>query len=167
MTSGEDLVSVRLAGVRGPRPLTPHTWVGDGARPPGGSAHVSLGRLGDSTLSVDLALAPDVITVTGPARRHLALALARQLGATGLPVTIVGNPLETEPPTGCATARTLDEVPATPASVGIVLYGPSGDDDQPAIRRLAARSAPRMVIVIVGDVPRARWSIEVRPQTTP
>jgi hypothetical protein len=161
---GRIRLRVRLLGSSGPRRTSPYR---SGPSEEGATATPTLVRLGDGPegpLRVDLALAPDVVTLTGApeARRPTALALARRLGRAGVPVTVVGEALGGVVPSGCVRiADPADLAPAVDSPVTPVVIC-AGPDDRVAamIRRLPPRSASGPVVILVGGVPPARWSIE-------
>ena len=99
------------------------------------------------------------------AARRLATVMARQLVDRGVPVTVVGQMLGPRLP-GAHVVRSLAEAETAtadedPTAAQIVFCSP-GPDDAPSLRRLTNRSSPRTIVVLVGDVHRGRWSIEVR-----
>ncbi|WP_432992192.1 hypothetical protein [Dactylosporangium sp. CA-233914] len=147
VAAGPMLLDVSLVGVRPGRGAAPFRWAGRAADGPGGPGVVVLGehpRLG--ALVVDLARAPDVVTVTGSPAERLAYArqLARQLVAGGAAVTAGQDVL------GPGAGRPAHARSATSAVV--FRTGPGGPPEPPS---------PDATI-LVGDLPRARWSIDAR-----
>ncbi|MDT5026896.1 MAG: hypothetical protein QOE61_3322, partial [Micromonosporaceae bacterium] len=166
--SGQDRATVRLAGVRTPRAMPAWIWLDpDEPRPPA-PTYVAVGAAGQGALCLDLLQAPDVVTVTGdtaPARR-LAAVLARQLVDNGTPVTVVG-PILGPRIAGTHVVRSMAAAEETTAATTAdpvapqIVFCPPGPDDAATVRRFTTRSSPRTVVVIVGDVRRGRWSVEV------
>ena len=173
LAAGRDAVAVRLVGVRSATDPPGEAWVYAAAEGPyGGTAPVALGENGHGTLYVDLALAPDVVTITGPreGRQRQGLSLARQLARIGVAVAVVDNVLDSEVPPGCRVVPTFDEAAREAANARAALYfvflaGTEGTD-LTAIRRAVSVSVPRLIPVLLGDAPRARWSIDVQPERT-
>lgn len=169
VVAGDEAVSVRLAGVRD---TSASGWVLDVRPPADAAALVVLGENDQGTLYVDLALAPDVVTVTGSpeSRQRQALSLARQLVEAGVTVTAVGNPFGASGPPGCRSVPTVDDAieEATGGGLRVLFHArdPRDDTELAAIRRALSLQPPRLVPVLVGDVRPGRWSIDVRPQDT-
>jgi len=165
VTDGPDVIAVRLAGARGGVRL-PHTWTVAGDPHLATPGTVALGLRDGATLHVDLALSPDVVTVSGPAagRRRLVRSMIRQLLDGGATVAVVGEVAGAHPPDGVTAVPSFDQLPADPGSQLRVVFGSlSGGGDLPAVRRLASEPHPRTVLVIADNVRRARWSVQVRP----
>jgi hypothetical protein len=165
--SGQDRATVRLAGIRMPRATLAWAWLHPDEAAPPSPTYVALGANNEGAFCVDLAQAPDVLTVTGDAvaAQRLAAALARQLVGASVPVTVVGTALRAHV-AGVRAVRAMTEVEDDthdPGQSHIVFCSP-GDDDAATIRRLIARSAPRTVLVLVGGSRTSRWSVELRPQ---
>ncbi|MEV4759985.1 hypothetical protein AB0J86_33480 [Micromonospora sp. NPDC049559] len=141
---------------------TPYGWLSDDAVP-AGLLPIVLGRWKSWRFYLDLAATPDVFTVTGSpaAARRQALGIARQLLAAGVTVTVVGAVLGPDVPPGC---RRVDEFPP-PEGFGpgsrpeVIVTEPLRGKALTAARGLTARTASRVVPVLVGDVLRARWSV--------
>ncbi|MEU6206920.1 hypothetical protein ABZ814_25410 [Micromonospora musae] len=166
LTGDPDRLDVRLLGTAGDGSAqTPCAWIGDGPLPDA-TMPVVLGRDGERRLFVDLAAAPDVLTVTGatPVARRQALAFAAQLDAAGAAVFVVGDALGPDAPAQYRRLATF----ADPAGIGATATGPavifSGGlrgAELTAARGLAARTGHRMLPVLVGEVVRSRWSVRV------
>ncbi|MEV6375053.1 hypothetical protein [Micromonospora musae] len=166
LTADPDRLDVRLLGTAGDGSAqTPCAWIGDGPLPDA-TMPVVLGRDGERRLFVDLAAAPDVLTVTGatPVARRQALAFAAQLDAAGAEVFVVGDALGPDAPAQYRRLATF----ADPAGIGATATGPavifSGGlrgAELTAARGLAARTGHRMLPVLVGEVVRSRWSVRV------
>ncbi|MEU5565293.1 hypothetical protein [Micromonospora musae] len=166
LTADPDRLDVRLLGTAGDGSAqTPCAWIGDGPLPDA-TMPVVLGRDGERRLFVDLAAAPDVLTVTGatPAARRQALAFAAQLDTAGATVFVVGDALGPDAPAQYRRLATF----ADPAGIGATATGPavifSGGlrgAELTAARGLAARTGHRMLPVLVGEVVRSRWSVRV------
>ncbi|MFI6784704.1 LysM peptidoglycan-binding domain-containing protein [Micromonospora sp. NPDC050276] len=159
-----DHLDVRLLARDAGGDDVPYGWLGDGPTP-AGLMPVVLGRQDRWRFHLDLAGTPDLFTVTGssPGVRREALSIARQLLAVGVTVTVVGNALGPDLPPGC---RRVDAFPTLesfgPASgPEVVISGPPHGAELTAARNLAARTASRVVPVLVGEVLRARWSVLV------
>ena len=171
VVSGPDAMIVSLAGVRATSEPAPACWLYAEAAPYG-STLAALGRNRRGILYVDLAHAPDVITITGPqpSCQRQALSLARQLVGNGVAVTVVGDPFGA-PAAGCRFFSTVDDAvqEATGATAGLRVMFCDGaiPADIATIRQAVAVPMPRLVPVLVGDVPRARWSIHVQPTSMP
>jgi hypothetical protein len=157
-------VDVRLSGSRGPGPAPPYGWLDPTERLPDGALPVVLGGQGPRRLWADLALVPELLTVTGPvtARRRYAAALTRQLCAAGYAVTVVGGVLGADMPPGAHEAGTVPSFDAEAVPRVVVAGGLSGGQAAD-LRRIASGTDRRVVLVVVGDVLRARWSVVVRP----
>jgi hypothetical protein len=122
-------------------------------------------------LCIDLAHTPDVLTVTGPpeACRRQALALARQARDAGMGVTVVDEAIgRDEAPAGCRWTASFPEPEEVldPRREGgphlVISRGLRGAKLRSA-RRLMARTDRLAVPVVIGEVLRARWSVEVTP----
>ncbi|WP_432827584.1 hypothetical protein [Dactylosporangium sp. CA-092794] len=167
--SGADRATVRLAGARAPGTEPAWVWLAADAALPACPTSVPVGTGEAGTLCVDLARAPDVLTVTGDAGagRRLAADLAGQLAGRGVRVAAVG-PVLGAPVAGAealgslAEAEAAVEAEADPAGPAWVVFCPPGED--PAlVLRLSARHAPRTVVVFVGHARSSRWSFEAQP----
>jgi hypothetical protein len=166
LASGTDTAAVRLAGIRLRQTQPGWMWLDPDAARPLSPTLVALGSTGGAALCVDVAQAPDVITVVGhlPGSRRLAASLVNQLSDAGVAVTVVGTAVGATV-TGAYTVPTLAEAarirPVTEPHV--IVCGPGGESDTVALRQLTVRSKPRTVVVLVGPERRSRWSIQVQP----
>ena len=174
--NGDDRLDVRLAGVE--KAQHAYAWLdtpdGNDASfaSPGGGLRLALGRSVHGVLCVDLACTPDVLTVTGPldACRRQALALARQARGAGMGVTVVGEAIgRDEAPAGCRWTASFPEPEEMldPRREGggpslVISCGLRGAQLRSA-RQLMARTDRLAVPVVIGEVLRARWSVEVTP----
>jgi hypothetical protein len=166
--SGQDRATVRLAGIRMPGATLAWVWLHPDEAALPSPTYVALGANNQGAFCVDLAQAPDVLTVTGDtvAAQRLAAALAGQLVGAGVAVTIVGSALRARV-AGARAVRAMTQVEEDthdPGQSQFVFCSP-GDDDAATVRRLIARSAPRTVLVLVGGPRTGRWSVELRSQT--
>lgn len=151
------LVDVRLSGSGGPGLAPPYGWLDATERLPDGALPVVLGERGPWRLWADLARVPELLTVTGPAtvRRRYAATLTRQLSAAGYAVRVVGGVLGADEPPG---AQDFD----ANAALGVVVVGGLSGGQAADLRHIARGADRQVVLVVVGDVVRARWSVVVR-----
>ncbi|MFC3499548.1 hypothetical protein ACFOOK_00845 [Micromonospora krabiensis] len=149
---------------------TPCAWLDDDGPLPAATLPVVLGRRAGRRFFVDLAAAPDVVTVTGPvsSARQVALAVAEQLHAAGVAVTVVGDALGGDALGGDAPAAyrrvpafPTDDAEAALTGPGVLISAGLRGAELAAARDLAARSGHRVVPVLVGEVVRSRWSVRV------
>jgi hypothetical protein len=172
VVSEHGAVTVRLVGARTPSGPALQGWF-HGVRPPEGSPTlVTLGANETGTLYFDLALAPDVVTVTGSpeSRQRQALSLVRQLIEAGVAVTAVGSPFGASHPLGCPRVATVEDAIDDAAGANdewrVLFYAPADDRDTDgnlaAIRRALSIPRPQLVPVLVGDVRPGRWSLDVQ-----
>jgi hypothetical protein len=165
-----ELVRVRLLGGRDPLGV-PYRW--SHVPEPGpfeSGATVFVGRDDPGYLLVDLAATPDVVTVTGDAdaRARLVASFANQIldhGVSQVAVTIVGDIVD---------RRQLSVSAQYAADVGellssglertrrctVVICAVGHEDELDVLRELVRRTDHRVVPVVVGDLPPARWSFE-------
>jgi hypothetical protein len=141
---GGDRATLCLLGARGPNA---YIWLSPGMQPPGGRPGVVLGRGDRGRFWLDLAAAPDVLTVTGDpaAGLRLARALIDQLYADGTPFSVVGNALE-ESGVESSSAQVL-------IGAGVPAH------ELPSLLARVRASAGRLLPILIGDVPSARWSL--------
>ena len=165
--SGQDRAIARLVGIRLPRTTRAWLWVdSDDVRP--SPTYVTLGTNNEGALCVDLAQAPDVLTVTGDAlaAQRCAADLAGQLVGAGVPVTIVNGSIGTRIAGAHVVPALPDAEEAGSDSVPLrVVFCSPGEEDAAVVRRLIPRLTPRTVLVIVGGDRTGRWSVELRRQS--
>jgi hypothetical protein len=161
--SNRDPAMILLVGSRTAQAAPAWLWLDPSGEAPG-STYVALGHNEQGTLWVDLIRAPDVVTLTGDPSigQRMGAALADQLVRRKVPVTVIGSALGPRR-AGVHTLRSLGEAviatddPSSPQ----VIFSSYDRADRATIRRLADRSAPRTVVVLLGDGRPGRWSIEV------
>jgi hypothetical protein len=134
---------------------------------------VCIGRDSAGFLFVDLARTPDVVTVTGnpDARVRLAVSVVNQLLARRirhrLGVTVVGDVIDRArlrrgsrfvPDVGELTMEGLTRG----ARCDFVICTVSREEDLDLLRHLVRASRRRVVPIVVGDLPPARWSFDVQ-----
>jgi hypothetical protein len=175
---GGDVLAVSLIGRRQRVGPPTHTWMRrrEHIGPPAGVIPVAVGAGAQGTLVVDLACAPDVVTIVGPdeaPHRH-ARRLAEQLVAAGTQVSATVGTFDEPLPVGCQLLSDLDDPRLADAARPQVVFCPAGpargrasDSRSPSrsIRRLISRRSTLVVIVLVGSPRRSRWCIDVRPAT--
>jgi hypothetical protein len=118
---------------------------------------------GGRRLHLDLGRCPDVLTVTGalPNCEKYALRLIRQLLGNGHGVAVVGEDLFGGTlPDGCRRVPTMADVRRL-STPGIVVCASLTGPDVAAVRLSRASGGPTPVII--GEVPRSRWSLRVEP----
>ncbi|MEV7986824.1 hypothetical protein [Micromonospora sp. NPDC085948] len=166
LACGPDRATVRLVGARPARWGAPYGWLVDGQRPPPSSAPVVLGDRDGRRLWIDLAVAPDVLTIGGDltaCRRH-ALALVDQFDAD-TDVVVVGDALGDAAPEGCRRIDAVTELAAEETSTRVrivVCAGPDAVALSGPLRVLSG-SRQRTVPIVVGAGPAARWSLRLGP----
>jgi hypothetical protein len=173
---GSDILAVSLIGLLDPSGPDGATWR-SAAEPMGPSAGLIPLAVGiaaeGALLVVDLARAPDTITMTGPiwAVRRQARRLAGQLASGAASVFAMVGALGDSLPGGCRPVQGLDDPALVQGGAGA---GPrvvfcAGDPRHASVQPPAAGSLPTqshrspLVVVLVGSPHRSRWSIEVRP----
>ncbi|MEH0929907.1 hypothetical protein [Micromonospora sp. CPCC 205558] len=161
-----DRLDVRLIGVAtGFAAGVPCAWLRDEPLPAATLPFV-LGRHGGRRFVADLAATPDILTITGtPSAAHRqARAMAEQLRAAGLMVTVVGDVFGADLPQGCrrvAAFPTAEPDIARLAGPGVIVSAGLSGVELTTARALAARTGHRVVPVLVGEVVRTRWSVRV------
>ncbi|MER7277818.1 hypothetical protein ABT369_25595 [Dactylosporangium sp. NPDC000244] len=151
VVAGPTAAAVSLIGARPYRGAPAFRWTAPGVASAYRPATVVLGVHPEhGALVVDLAAAPDVITVTGAHADRIRYAryLAGQLLAGGTTV-VAGEEL---------MGRSDTPHPASGALAVVFHAGPRGTPPP------AGPGGVPTVLVLVGDVPRARWSIVARPR---
>ncbi|MFF0151812.1 hypothetical protein [Micromonospora sp. NPDC005203] len=166
LTCGPDRATVRLVGARPARWGSPYGWLTDGQRPPPSSAPLVLGDRDGRRLWIDLAMAPDVLTLDGDlaACRRQALALLDQFDAD-TDVVVVGDVLGDAAPEGCRRVDAVAELAAEESSTRVrvvVCAGPEPVARWAPLRALS-HSPQRTVPIVVGAGPAARWSLRLGP----
>ncbi|MEV6636903.1 hypothetical protein AB0M54_39825 [Actinoplanes sp. NPDC051470] len=159
--------SVRLIGARPGRWGAAYGWLEKG-RPPPSAAPVIAGERDGRRLWIDLAMAPDVLTVGGSSdavRRH-ARALVMQLGED-TDVVVAGDTIGDDLPARWRRVDTVEQVPPGRAGAAARFVVCRAAD----VRQLWALlgSGPpgpqRTVPIIVGPAAPARWSIQLDART--
>jgi hypothetical protein len=156
-------VAVSLVGVSGDGPGFAYGWRSAGQAPPVAALPVVVGDHDGRRLHLDLGRCPDVLTVTGALAdcEKYALRLVRQLLGSGHGVAVVGDDLLGEGlPDGCRRVSTMAEVRRL-TSPGVVVCGRLSGSDAAAARLSRASGGPTPMII--GEVPRSRWSVQVQP----
>jgi len=149
-------VDVSLLGHRGGG--VAYTWHEPGAVPPDAAMPVPMGGRDGRVLYVDLARAPDVVTVRGRLAdsQRYARELAERLVAAGIEVTVLGDGLGPRVPAGC---QRISALPDTGGPTGVLFCTEPPAPVRRAVRELAGTG--RLVPVLLGAIPRARWSVHV------
>ncbi|HWS35976.1 MAG TPA: hypothetical protein VN408_24965 [Actinoplanes sp.] len=156
-------ITVSLVGVTGDGPGIPYGWRSVGQAPLMATLPVALGDRDDQRLHLDLGRCPDVLTVTGAVAgcEQYTLRLIRQVLAGGHAVAVLGDTLFADAlPDGCRRVAAMTDVSDTDWP-GIVVAGRLSGKDLAAARM--SRSSGGPVPVLVGEMPRARWSVLVNP----
>jgi hypothetical protein len=159
LVAEDDRIAVSLAGAAGSGPAAAFGWRGTGQTPPTGTLPVLIGEDGGRKLFLDLGRCPDVLTIVGPLPdcEKYALRLARQLLADGNGVAVLGERILADAlPAGGRRVEAMADVRGLD-SPGIVICGRLTGADLAAAR--VARSAGGPTPVVIGDVPRSRWSL--------
>jgi hypothetical protein len=157
-------IAVSLAGAADTGRAAAFGWRDAGQAPPVGTLPVLIGEDGGRELFLDLGRCPDVLTIVGdlPDCEKHALRLVRQMLAGGNGVAVLGEQILVDAlPVGGRRVEAMDEVRDLD-SAGIVICGRLAGADLAAAR--VARSAGGPTPVIIGDVPRSRWSLVLQPQ---
>ncbi|MEU4339279.1 hypothetical protein AB0F59_32300 [Micromonospora lupini] len=161
-----DRLDLRLMAPEVTDPNVPYGWFASETAP-AALMPVVLGRLDNWRFYLDLAATPDLFTITGPsaAVRRQARSVARQLADAGVSVTIIGDVLGPEVPTGYRQLAAFPELASFGPTSGpeVVISGPVRGAELTAARGLVARTQSRVVPVLIGEVLRARWSVQVSP----
>ncbi|MEV6343984.1 hypothetical protein [Actinoplanes sp. NPDC051851] len=161
LVAGGIRIQVSLVGVTGEGPGAPHGWR-DPARPmPAATLPVDLGDRNGRRLYLDLNRCPDALTVSAalPDGEAYTLHLIRQVIDHGYDVAILGYDIFTASiPQGCRRVATMTDA-CDSGSPGIVVSGRLSGRDLATAR--AARASGGPIPVLIGDVPRARWSVRL------
>ncbi|GGM63461.1 hypothetical protein ACFFX1_14140 [Dactylosporangium sucinum] len=138
-------------------------WLDPGTPEPGAVLPAVLGEDGQRRLFLDLATVPGVLTVTGalPLCRRYALGIARTMSGRGCRVTVVGDALDTAVPSHWHRRPDFPEIDAADAGSGIVIAEGLREGGFHRARSLARRTGGRFVAVVIGDVLRSPWSVNI------
>jgi hypothetical protein len=144
----------------------PYLWLAPLDEPPTASIAVYVGADPGRSLYLRLSDARDVVTVTGEpgARRRLARSIAEQAAAAGHLVTEVGDTTSSRRPLGVRHVDRLDRLAVEHSAVEMVIYHPTTGNLAP-LRALSSQSGRPPILLAVGDVPKARWSLDAWPAT--
>jgi hypothetical protein len=156
-----DRIHVSIVGGTGDGPGVPYRWCDAGQPSPDATLAVTLGECDGRRLCLDLGRCPDTLTVAGrtAAAERYALLLISQVLADGHGVTVLGaDRFAGALPAGCHRVDTLRDLDCRDAP-GIVVCGRLSGHDLAAARLSRASGGP--IPVLVGDIPRARWSVRV------
>ncbi|MEV4629528.1 hypothetical protein AB0J90_25015 [Micromonospora sp. NPDC049523] len=159
---GTTSATVRLVGARPARWGSAYGWLEEGWRPPPSSVPIVLGEHDGRRLWVDLAAAPDVLTLGGDegACRRLGVRLLAQL-APAVDVVVIGDVLGAEPlPERAHRLASVGELGGLePAALRVVFCPGTSAGALWRERRSLAASGHRTVPVVMGEAPPARWSV--------
>ncbi|MET8524154.1 hypothetical protein [Micromonospora sp. NPDC005172] len=162
LDTGTATTTVRLVGARPARWGSAYGWLEDGWNPPPSSIPVVLGERDGRRLWVDLAAAPDVLTLGGDpdASRRLGARLLTQL-APAVDVVVIGDALGAEPlPERARRLTSLDELARLdPAPLRVVFCPATSVEALWRERRSLTPVGHRTVPVVIGAAPAARWSV--------
>lgn len=160
LVCGGDHGTLRLIGTGSGPPGPATCWLAPGGSPPAGRLGLVLGRGTGGRLWLDLALAPDVLTVTGDpaAGLRFARSVIDQLWAAGTAVTVLGDRLRDDLPAGCRHVPTLAELPVSLSAGARVLLA-AGLPVRTLRELRPLVDGPATAAIVVGDVPAARWSL--------
>ncbi|MGC4879748.1 hypothetical protein ACLQ26_26210 [Micromonospora sp. DT43] len=164
LTCGPDPAHVRLIGARPARWGSPYGWLADGERHPPSSAPVVLGGRDGRLLWVDLAVAPDVLTIQGElaACRRYALTLLDQLSRE-TDVIVAGDALGDTTPEGCRRVDAVEDVAAERSTtrVRVLICGGADAAKLWGALRVLPQGHNRTVPIVIGAGPAARWSLRL------
>ncbi|MGW5580523.1 hypothetical protein [Micromonospora chokoriensis] len=162
LDSGSTPMTVRLIGARPARWGSAYGWLEEGWLPPPSTVPVVLGEHDGRRLWVDLAAAPDVLTLGGDeqACQRLGVRLLDQFAPT-VDVVVIDDALGEEPqPQRCRHLGSVGELTGLGASAVRVVFCPGASAGILwRERRSLAASAHRTIPVVVGKAPPARWSV--------
>lgn len=155
---------VRLVGARPAHWGQAYGWLPAGRRLPPSGAALILGERDGMRLWADLDHAPDALTIVGDpaAARSHAVTLVAQLGR-GAEVVVTGDALGGDAPGLARWVPVVTDLGShgSPGRPRVVVCSA---EDAPALReqlRRLAGDGARIVPVIVGPAPAARWSIRM------
>lgn len=163
-----EYASLHLTGARPDGDGPTHAWLAPGEHPPSAGTGIIFGHNARGRLWINLTRVPDALTITGDTQASLrsARALIEQLWGTGLPLTVIGEALSSGLPPGCRRIDSLAMLPeavladaqdSTPHVVACI--GLPGESLTPVHDLLRAKR--RVVALIVGHTPAARWSLRI------
>ncbi|WP_433534238.1 hypothetical protein ACQPZK_18815 [Micromonospora sp. CA-249363] len=162
LTTDTTTTAVRLVGARPARWGSAYGWLEDGWNPPPSSIPVVLGERDGRRLWVDLAAAPDVLTLGGDpdASRRLGVRLLTQL-APAVDVVVIADVLGVEPlPERTRRLASLDELARLdPVPLRVVFCPATSVGTLWRERRSLTPVGHRTVPVVIGAAPAARWSV--------
>ncbi len=160
---GDDVVRVRLVGAsKG----SAYVWLAPLDEPPAESMAIYVGGSSTGSLHLCLAAAPKVMTISGDpgARRRLARAIAEQFAAAGHSVIEVGDAGWPLPPLGVRFLERLDDLSA-PEIAGAehqMVICHIEPEKMADLLTLSNQYSESRIMVAVGDVRPAHWSVDVR-----
>ncbi|GLZ01989.1 hypothetical protein [Actinoplanes sp. NBRC 103695] len=162
---GEEPAKVRLIGARPAGWAPAYGWLDGDQRPPASTVPVIAGERDGRRLWLDLAMAPDVLTVGGgaeAARRH-AVALVTQLGQD-TDVVVAGDALGDDVPSRFRRIASLTDLATdAPTSLRVVVCRGTDGQDLRTLLGTMSDGPHRTVPIVVGGGPAARWSISLGP----
>ncbi|MFI5838786.1 hypothetical protein ACIA8K_03595 [Catenuloplanes sp. NPDC051500] len=162
--------SVRLIGARPARWGSAYGWLADGEQPPPSSAPVILGEHDGRRLWIDLAVAPDALTIGGDQEtaRRQALSLVTQLDAD-TDVLVIGDVLGATIPGRCRRIESVDGLVADRSEAKVRVLVCAGQDAPglSAPLRAMPQGRQRTVPMVIGSAPAARWSVRLGAATVP
>ncbi|WP_326550865.1 hypothetical protein [Micromonospora sp. NBC_01813] len=162
LNCGDRSAWVRLIGARPARWGSAYGWLSAGRRPPPSTAALILGERDGMRLWVDLARAPDALTIVGDpeaARRHAVTLVAQLRGDTD--VVVAGDALGDDLPEVARWVPAVADIGANRSTARMQVVVCSAGDAT-ALReplRQLVRDGRHAVPLIVGQAPAARWSI--------
>ncbi|GAB2943675.1 hypothetical protein GCM10027280_35410 [Micromonospora polyrhachis] len=165
LTCGSERATVRLIGTRALRWGSAYGWLGPQDEPPPSGVPLVLGEHQERRLWVDLALAPDALTIGGDpaAVRRQGAALLTQLRRSGADVVVAGDVLGETLPAGVRRIAAVADLAADRpvAGIRVLVCAPAEVAALRRVRRSARPSQEHLVPVVIGDGPAARWSLRL------